>query len=250
KDVIIEKGLVKPLLMGDDVKKFQVPVFVNYVIYPYKLDKNKTVIFEEKELSTLYPLGYKYLREFKKELFDIRERQKTNTQYWYSCHRSRDMNVFEQERIITPYASLGCNMTICPVGLYHNTKVYSLIPNDEREESKYYWLALLNSKILWYFMRNTGYVLRGGYYTFTTDYLSPFPVRTIDFNNADDKQKHDTLVSLVDQMLTAQKDCRAAKSDNDKKLHEQKISMLDKKIDDLVYKLYGLTEEEIRIVEG
>lgn len=31
---------------------------------------------------------------------------------------------------------------------------------------------------------------------------------------------------------------------------EQKISMLDKKIDDLVYKLYGLTEEEIRIVEG
>lgn len=51
-------------------------------------------------------------------------------------------------------------------------------------------------------------------------------------------------------MLIAQKDYRAAKSNNNKKLHEQKISMLDKRIDDLVYKLYGLTDEEIGIVEG
>lgn len=48
----------------------------------------------------------------------------------------------------------------------------------------------------------------------------------------------------------ARKECRFAKSDSDKKLYEQKIAMLDKKIDDLVYKLYGLTEEEIKIVEG
>ena len=249
KGIVLEKKLVKPLVMGDNVKRFQEPAYNNYVIYPYKLEKNKTVILNENELSTLFPYGYKYLREFKKELFEIRERQKTNSRYWYSCHRSRDMKIFEQERIITPYASLGCNMTISPAGLYHNTKVYSLIPNEDRKESKYYWLALFNSKIMWYFIKNTGYVLRGGYFTFTTDYLSPFPVRTIDFTKSEDKEKHDTLVSLVDQMLESKKQLNAAKTDKDKTYYERKCESLDRQIDTEVYSLYGLTEEEIKIVE-
>lgn len=250
KEITIEVDLVKPLVMGDNVKRYQIPFYNNYVIYPYKIVNDKTIIMQEDELSTKYPLGYSYLREFKKELFDIRERQKTNSKYWYSCHRSRDMNIFEQERIVTPYASLGCNMTISPAGLYHNTKVYSLIPNEDRKENKYYWLALFNSKIMWYFMKNTGYVLRGGYYTFTTDYLSPFPVKTIDFSIIEEKEKHDLLVSQVGQMFEAKKQLQNAKTDRDKTYYENKCEDLDRAIDSEVYKLYGLTEEEIKIVEG
>ena len=250
KEITIEFGLVKPLIMGDNLKRYQIPNYNNYVIYPYKRLNNKTVILQEDELSIKYPLGYDYLHKFKKDLFEIRERQKTNSKYWYSCHRSRDMNVFERERIVTPYASFGCNMTISPSGLYHNTKVYSLIPKEDRNESKYYWLALFNSKIMWYFMKNTGYVLRGGYYTFTTDYLSPFPVRTIDFTNTEEKRKHDFLVTLVEQMLESKKQLRTSKIDKDKTYWERKCEQLDNSIDSEVYKLYGLTEEEIKIVEA
>ena len=80
--------------------------------------------------------------------------------------------------------------------------------------------------------------------------LEKLPIKSIDFSNKEDIAFHDSLVSLVDQMLQTQKDSRNAKSEADKKLYEQKISMIDKKIDDLVYKLYGLTEDEIKIVEG
>lgn len=79
---------------------------------------------------------------------------------------------------------------------------------------------------------------------------SRIPYPSIDVDNETEKLIHDSLVTLVDQMLQAQKDCRSCKSESDKKLYEQKIGMLDKKIDDLVYKLYGLTDEEIRVVEG
>ena len=159
------------------------------------------------------------------------------------------MKIFEQERIITPYASLGCNMTISPAGLYHNTKIYSLLPKEDREESKYYWLALFNSKIMWYFMKNTGYVLRGGYYTFTTDYLSPFPVRTIDFNKPVEKKMHDQMVQLVEQMLNLNKQLAEAKTDHEKTLLQRQIETTDNQIDKMVYELYGLTPEEIAIVE-
>ncbi|HEY5122234.1 MAG TPA: TaqI-like C-terminal specificity domain-containing protein, partial [Ignavibacteria bacterium] len=250
KDISIERELLKPMLKGDDIKRYQAPDYIYYNIYPYHLVNGKTTIYEEDELQKKYPLGYNYLKKYYKELRDLRIKFKTNSKYWYSCHRGRDMNIFEKERIITPYASLGCNMTISPAGLYHNTKVYSLIPDDDRKESKYYWLALFNSKIMWYFMKNTGYVLRGGYYTFTTDYLSPFPVRTIDFSIPEDKEKHDLLVSLVDQMLEAKKQLQTVKTDKDKTYYERKCETLDQQIDSEVYKLYGLSEEEIRIVEG
>ena len=60
----------------------------------------------------------------------------------------------------------------------------------------------------------------------------------------------DKLVSLVDSMLEAQKELHADLSESDKKVWQQKSDLLDKQIDKLVYELYGLTEDEIRIVEG
>ena len=206
-------------------------------------------MLEENELKDSFPLGYAYLSRHRQFLREIRIRQKTNPTYWYSCHRSRDMNVFEQKRIITPEISLGCNMTISPAGLYHNTKVYSLIPKADREEKLLYWLGVLNSKLLWFFIKSTGYVLRGGYYTFKTEYLKPFPIRTIDFINPTDKALHDRMVQVVEQILTLHKQLPNTKTGHEKTHIQRQIDATDRQIDRLVYELYGLTEEEIAVVE-
>jgi hypothetical protein len=76
----------------------------------------------------------------------------------------------------------------------------------------------------------------------------PFP--NIALRNKKDKQIYDKLVSLVDQMREAQKRFHSARMDIDKELYERQIKIVDAQIDRLVYDLYGLTEEEIRVVEG
>jgi hypothetical protein len=76
----------------------------------------------------------------------------------------------------------------------------------------------------------------------------PFP--NIALRNKKDKQIYDKLVSLVDQMREAQKRFHSARMDIDKELYEQQIRIVDAQIDRLVYDLYGLTEEEIKVVEG
>ncbi len=76
-----------------------------------------------------------------------------------------------------------------------------------------------------------------------------FPIRRIDFSNPSENQIHDTLVSLVDKMLETQKLYHVAKLERDKKLYKQKIDIIDNKIDKMVYELYGLSKEEIGIVE-
>jgi len=57
------------------------------------------------------------------------------------------------------------------------------------------------------------------------------------------------MVSFVEQMLTLHKQLAAAKNPNDKTNFQREIETTDREIDRFVYELYGLTEEEIKIVE-
>lgn len=81
-------------------------------------------------------------------------------------------------------------------------------------------------------------------------FLSQLPIRTIDFADRHDRARHDKMVALVEQMLTLHRDLAVAKTAHDKILVERQIAATDKQIDRLVYELYGLTEEEIAVVEG
>jgi hypothetical protein len=79
--------------------------------------------------------------------------------------------------------------------------------------------------------------------------LDKLPIRTIDFNNPDDKSKHNKMVKFVDRMLDLHKKLSAAKIPDEKTRIQREISATDNQIDNLVYDLYNLTPEEIRIIE-
>ena len=81
-------------------------------------------------------------------------------------------------------------------------------------------------------------------------YVSQIPIRTIDFSNPADVARHDRMVSLVDQMLELHKQHAAARTSHEKTAIQRQIEATDGQIDRLVYELYGLTEEEIGIVEA
>ncbi len=110
--------------------------------------------------------------------------------------------------------------------------------NNDIEVLKQVLGVLISSIGAWY-LKNKHSIFDNLYPWYTKKQLDAFPLKI-----------SPDLSILVDQMLQTQKDSHNAKSEADKKLYEQKISMIDKKIDELVYKLYGLTEDEIRIVEG
>jgi hypothetical protein len=174
-EIRLEKDIMKPILKGDDVKKYSSLSADYYIIYPHYNSDGKTKPYEEDEFKNKFPLAYNYLFEFKSELINKKIRYKTNTKYWYSLHRSREIVLFENTiKIVTPETSLGTNMTLDKFGYYHNTQVYSLVAKDSISASYEYLLAVLNSKIMWFFLSKTGTVLRGGYFRYKTKYLEPF----------------------------------------------------------------------------
>jgi len=81
-------------------------------------------------------------------------------------------------------------------------------------------------------------------------FLSPIPFRVIDFKKPADKTRHDKLVVLVDKLLGLMPKLRAATAESEKAVLQNAVTATDQQIDALVYELYGLTEEEIKLVEG
>lgn len=81
-------------------------------------------------------------------------------------------------------------------------------------------------------------------------YLRQLPIPNIDINNPEDKENYDQLVINVQKILVLYDLLKNIEKNSEKwKDIKSEIEMTDKKIDEEVYKLYGLTEEEVKIVE-
>ena len=76
------------------------------------------------------------------------------------------------------------------------------------------------------------------------------PIRPIDFSDPADVARHDRMVALVQTILDLHKRLPAAQTPRDRERFERQIRETDQAIDELVYELYDLTEEEIAIVQG
>ena len=249
-EIEIEKGFVKPFLMGKDVKRYEPLSPRNYVIFPYQISNGQAKLMSEQYIKTNFPLGWKYIVAHKKEL-EGRENNKMKGDGFYAYIYPKNLAEFDTVKISTPEIAIKPQLTIDTKGTcYHTTKVYSFAFKKGLKESEKYFLGLLNSPILWYFLSSTGYVLRGGYFTFKTEYLKPFPVKLIDFTSKSEVLKHDKIVAMVEKILKLKQECVEEKAASKIELINQTVSQCEEDINKCLYELYDLTTAEIKIVEG
>ena len=135
---------------------------------------------------------------------------------------------------------------------YFLSSLYAIYPkSDENKLSLLYLLGILNSRLTTYYVTLIAFNLTKGAFTkVRTNQLARLPIRIINFDDPEEVAEHDKLVSLVEKMLELQKKHHEARMERDKELYERQIKVVDAQIDRLVYDLYGLTEEEIKVVEG
>ncbi|OQX03493.1 MAG: hypothetical protein BWK80_55540 [Desulfobacteraceae bacterium IS3] len=81
-------------------------------------------------------------------------------------------------------------------------------------------------------------------------HIEQLPICCVNFDDPADKSLYDRMVSLVDQMLNLNRQFAEAALPSDRDMLHRQIEATDRQIDQLVYKLYDLTEEEIKIVEA
>ena len=167
----------------------------------------------------------------------------------YSLHRPRKEKIFlKDKKLIGVITQDRIVIALDEAQIFVTDGLYLFAIKEGINEK--YIMGILNS-VLFVFTYRLASLERGRVLAqVKPTLLSRLPIRTIDFENPADKDKHEKMVKLVERMLDLQKQLAAAKVPSDKTRIQRQIDATDKQIDKLVYDIYGLTEEEIKIVEN
>lgn len=210
--------IIKPWLRGRDVKRWKTTpkdFWLCYVGWETKIDQ--------------YPAIKKHLNGFRKELTD-RPEVKAGRVPWYAMSRyaSDYWQEFEKPKIVIPAIVQSVEYAPDFGNHYTNDKTTICVADDLN-----YLLGVLNSKVLWWFIRRIAATKQGGFYEFKPMYVSTLSILAV----PTEKQK--PVERLVERILSAKQ--RDAGAD---------VSAWERELDDLVFALYGLTPDEIKLVEG
>ena len=174
-----------------------------------------------------YPTIFRHFESFGQS-FKTRGAQ---GQHWWNLRACNFYEDFDYERIVWIELSDRARFTTCPAGVWCLNTAYFMLPPAEYAPN--FLLGVLNSRVIDFYFRLIAQTSGMGVPRWFNVYVEKFPVPTL----ALEKQK--SLGRLVDRILAAKQ--RDADADT---------SAWDREIDQLVYALYGLTPEEIKIVEG
>ncbi len=231
----LEPDFFKPFLKGKDVQRWSHLEADKYVFFPYKLHDGIAEAVSLTDLQRNYPLTYKYVMDNEKE-FKKRESGKGGRlPCWYAYIYPKNLTKFEQVKLTSMEICVAHpNVTMNRDSLYHTTKAYSWVKRCDAKEPYEYLLAIANSPVIWWFLKLTGDTLSGDARTFKTEYLNPFPLP--EGVSKDDEQK---IVTAVQEILAMKEKDAAAD-----------ISEKESTLNQLVYELYGLDEDDVKIIES
>ena len=207
--------VLKPFLRGRDVKRWQVESSNLYLCYiGWELPIKK------------YPAIYAHLKKFENRL-KARPEVKQGRMPWYALSRyaSDYWQEFEQPQIVWGNLAQYPKFAFASAGFYLSAPATMMVADSE------YLLGIMNSRITRYWVSQSAAERQGGFLEFKPMYISPIAIP--------DPPENEGISDRVSQILAA-KDVNPAAD----------VSDLENEIDQIIYLLYGLTDEEIAIVEG
>lgn len=250
--VDLEPDILRVPLYATDFGRYEFrPILKERIIFPYQVTSNGYSLFDENEFKKNYSKAFSYLLKQKEEL----EKRKDYKE-WYAFSAPRNLYLHDIAQIVVP--------------LLANKGLYARLPDNradfclmasggfsisvlDKELSPSYVLGLLNSKLLFWCLKQISNVFRGGWITCTKQYVGQLPICRIDFEKLAEKLAHDEIVRLVERMLALQKERHLVRREDDLdrvRNLERQIAQVDAEIDQRVYALYGLSPDDIKIVEG
>ncbi|HWR59823.1 MAG TPA: TaqI-like C-terminal specificity domain-containing protein, partial [Thermodesulfovibrionales bacterium] len=234
------KEIIKPWLRGRDIKKWKAEWAEVYLIaiasganrqWPWS-GKSKTKA--EEIFEKTFPAIHRHLRDigdgFTEKALKEKKKQQglynrdDQGEFWWELRSCAYYEEFERAKIVYP------NITKTNVFAYDESSIYAnqkcfIIPTTDK-----YSVALLNSSLILYWFKFTLPLLRGGFYEPSSIFMKDLPIFP-----ASEKQKA-PIIKRVEVIL--------------KKPDSRDTPRLEREIDEEIYKLYGLTDKEIGLIEG
>ena len=249
--VTIESAILRPLLKGSDIHRYKPPTSNYLVVFPYHVQEVTATPIPLNDLKRLYPMAYGYLSQNKRALI---ERSKTNVTNWWLFPYPKNLGLYAKPKILSQVLSTRGNFAldlageVCFLGGGTAGGNAIRVKADDPAEMKC-MLGILNSRLTTYWVARTGSAFRSAFFAFGKASLAPLPIPRGISGHLKDDTRFDSMIQLVDRILDLHKRLETVRNPSDQTAIQRQIDATDRQIDQLVYELYGLTDDEIRVVE-
>ncbi|EEU5975212.1 class I SAM-dependent DNA methyltransferase [Campylobacter jejuni] len=221
--------LIRKMLRGRDIKRYSYEWAGLWVINTHNGYKSKNGEKIKAINIEHYPSLKKHFDEFYLQL----EKRSDKGLTPYNLRNCAYIEEFEKEKIVYPETTQGAYFVYDNKGIFLEKTAFFIVCENLK-----YLLGLLSSNLITYYYKNFSQGCKLGIkgYQYNKHALENLPLPKI---NSKNEKLANELISLVDEILKAK--------EQDKNANTQE---LENKINSLVYKLYNLTEEEIKIIEN
>lgn len=154
-----------------------------------------------------------------------------------------------EEKLLIRRVCSDLMATIDDSHFFYTKNLYGAI--NQSDMSLKYLLGILNSKLMNYFFKKYFTTKKTDIFPEFQKYqLDGLPIRRIDFSDKSDQRRHDRMIQLVDQMIDARRQAAGVQTDKVRTFYENKCAAINRQIDEMVYELYGLTNEDVAIMDA
>jgi len=243
KDYRIESSLLSDLLQGTNVVRFTTKGIISKVIFPFEPNsKGRYEVISDRKMSSVFPCAHSFFQDKSIQTrlkSRAKDKLKDSKEYWDFIYRK---NLAKQSlpKICVPRLSKCLTAALDYEGSYclDNVDVCGIIPKSEKVNI-YYLTALLNSKLLDSYMKKTVRDnFRGGYLSLNKQFLGLLPIKICcETDHILENQIIEITKNLI-KSKTIQKTQNL--SDYELSQLEREIEAGEKRIDELVCKLYGV----------
>ena len=242
--------IIKPILRGRDIKRYHAEfadLWILFIPWHFPLHKDKTIQGAskkaEKEFERQYPAVYYHLLSHKEKL-SKRNKAETGIRYeWYALQRCANTyyEEFEKEKIVWAETDSNLNLAYATAGMYLQKTCFMIIGKDIN-----FIMSILNSKLGQFTIRSIAPNLGSKGMSLTKESVKLIPIPLIQR----DKEAQKPFEEAAERIIDAYEKLQGEKSTRKRQLYQNLIDSSSAKIDRMVYKLYGLTEKEIRYIES
>lgn len=240
-DWTFEKELVHPVVSGTDVSAYGVLRNRQFILFPYELTGERADLIALAKLSDAWPRAAEYLKRNRRRLEEREHNRLKGTGSWHGYIYLKNMARQGQPKVCVPrlVEELHAAPDFGGTHFLDNVDVGGLTMRSSGSSTGLgYLLALLNSRLVRWYFPHVSAPFRGGWRSANKQFLSLIPFPPLDFAVASEQAEHDALVGLVARILAVKRASPAADT-----------SALEHEIDERVYRLYGLTRDEVKLVE-
>jgi hypothetical protein len=247
--VLLESEILTKFIKGSlDIKLCDISYADRLIIFPYKKTDDGYKVLTDVEMEKDYPRCFEYLKKFESVLKKRADCPKTE---WWGHTYPRNLNIFEKQKIMTPFNAFEPSFAYDSVGYCYTTGIaggYAIILKPSYKIDPYYLIGLLNSTLLGrYLVTKGGGSLQGGYISYEDRFIRDLPVVIPVPKITKHVSEIIKMTKTIEELKKTRKQFikKHDKTTNSQSDVEYCILENTCKIDAHVFKLYGLEKSEI-----